>query len=102
MTDHEPLGDLIDYLISNAKTLTYSDMFQLALSAVQCLVKLHQVDIAHCDIKPDNMVVVKSKDAKLGIKLIDFAFSREYTKDLIITSKGTFNYMPPEQLLDEP
>ena len=48
------------------------------------------------------MVVVKSKDSKLGIKLIDFAFSREYTKDLIITSNGTFNYMPPEQLLDEP
>ena len=66
------------------------------------MVKLHQVDIAHCDLKPDNMVVVRSKESKLGIKLIDFAFSREYTKDLIITSKGTFNYMPPEQLLDEP
>jgi len=40
------------------------------------MVKLHSVDIAHCDIKPDNMVVVKTKDSHLGIKLIDFAFSR--------------------------
>ena len=77
MTDHEPLGDLIDYLISNAKILTYSDMFQLALSAVQCLVLLHQADIAHCDIKPENMVVVISEDSSLGVMLIDFGFSLE-------------------------
>ena len=77
MTDHEPLGDLIDYLNSNLKTLTLADKFQLALSAVQCLVLLHQADIAHCDIKPDNMVVVISEDSSLGVKLIDFGVSRE-------------------------
>jgi serine/threonine protein kinase len=60
------------------------------------LVKLHSVDIAHCDIKPDNMVVVKSKDSGLGIKLIDFAFSKQCSKTLIKSERGTFNYMPPE------
>ncbi len=83
MTDLEPLGDLIDYLNSNLKTLTYSDKFQLALSAVQCLVLLHQADIAHCDLKPDNMVVVISEDSSLGIKLIDFGFSLECKNKLI-------------------
>ena len=101
VTNYEPLGDLITYLLSNGKSLTYPDQFQLAFSAVQCLVKLHQVDIAHCDLKPDNMVVVRSKDSGFGIKLIDFAFSRECAKDLIKTQKGTFNYMPPEQLMGE-
>jgi serine/threonine protein kinase len=47
------------------------------------------------------MVVVKTKDSHLGIKLIDFAFSRQCTKKLIKSEKGTFNYMPPEQLLGE-
>ena len=47
------------------------------------------------------MVVVKTKDSNLGVKLIDFAFSQECSSKLIKTEKGTFNYMPPEMLLGE-
>jgi hypothetical protein len=42
------------------------------------------------------MVVVKSEDSSLSIKLIDFAFSKECTKEMIIASEGTLNCMPPE------
>ena len=60
VSTYEPLGDLITYLISNGKMMTYSDRFWLSLSAVECMARLHAANIAHCDIKLDNMVVVKN------------------------------------------
>ena len=55
---------------------------------------LHRKSIAHCDIKPDNIVIFNNNIAKL----IDFSRSiRVYTEsDYPITPEGTLYYVSPE------
>ena len=65
------------------------------------LVYLHGKNVAHCDIKPDNLLI--GKDGKL--KLVDFCLAKSVNPDVMIHSLeiyGTRPYMAPEifQLLE--
>jgi serine/threonine protein kinase len=47
-----------------------------ALAAVEPLVHLHSLGIVHCDLKPDNLFVLKSGSDDLVLKLGDLGMSQ--------------------------
>lgn len=66
------------------------------------LEKLHDNDIAHLDIKPQNLLLTESFP-KGDIKLCDFGISRRITKDCEIREIcGTPDYVAPEILSYDP
>jgi serine/threonine protein kinase len=58
---------------------------------------IHQKDIVHCDIKPENVKIGLSSDGKTitSVKIIDFGLSRPIGK-IQQWSAGTHDYMAPE------
>jgi len=85
-------GDLLDYLMcghfSETLARTYFQKFCLALKAC------HENNVAHCDIKPDNIFLNEEFDLKLG----DFGMAQYvYQKDTLLSEYcGTKSYMSPE------
>lgn len=66
----------------------------LTESMCKALESLHDKNIVHCDIKPNNMIIVDDE-----ILLIDFGVSRNlYDKKIIVTDEdmGTLGYMCEE------
>ena len=88
--DWELLSDRIA-----VKKLSKHQVRSVAKQLLQALILLHEHDIVHKDIKPENIMI----DSFGNIKLIDFdiahLFSEDKTKDT--TLKGSKDYAPPEQ-----
>lgn len=97
--EHCPGIDLFDYLnkpkfLRGANMTKFASLFLQILDAV-CY--LHDINIAHMDIKLENIMYNKKENS---IKLIDFGQS-EFFKDgekyiYIKNFKGTIQYLPPE------
>ena len=60
---------------------------------------LHRKNIAHRDIKPENLLI----DSNFRIKLCDFGWSNTISKKSVRKSVcGTYEYMPPEVVNEQP
>jgi serine/threonine protein kinase len=60
---------------------------------------LHRKKIAHRDIKPENLLI----DSNFRIKLCDFGWSNVISKKNVRKSVcGTYEYMPPEVVNEQP
>lgn len=65
----------------------------------------HQKGFVHRDIKPSNVLIFR-RDNRLSAKIADFGLAKNYQDagfsllSRLEEVKGTFAYMPPEQLVD--
>ena len=58
---------------------------------------IHNKNICHRDIKLENFIYTYDKNKNLLVKLIDFEFSRQFSRDEYITGRlGTPSYAAPE------
>nr|CAH8821939.1 unnamed protein product [Trichobilharzia regenti] len=64
---------------------------------LRCVNELHDLEIVHLDLKPQNFVLVNRR-----LKLIDFSTSHELSKESVISDDwvnlGTVSFMSPERL----
>ena len=60
---------------------------------------LHQLNIVHRDVKPENLLIVNRHDGRKSIKLADFGLSIEVKSPMFLVC-GTPTYVAPE-ILDE-
>jgi len=70
---------------------------ELAYQMLCALVHIHEKRICHLDIKPINFIL-KSKDPRPLLKLIDFEFAADILKESAVVPRGTLGYMAPELL----
>eukprot|EP00455_Lapot_gusevi_P013836 TRINITY_DN1682_c0_g1_i1.p1 TRINITY_DN1682_c0_g1~~TRINITY_DN1682_c0_g1_i1.p1 ORF type:complete len:491 (-),score=204.28 TRINITY_DN1682_c0_g1_i1:224-1696(-) len=90
-------GELFDR-IQEKGTYSEKDAQEVLAQMVEAVRTLHSLDIAHCDIKPDNFLF-GNRDPHAPLKMIDFGHShkvgpREYLRTLC----GTPYYVAPEVL----
>jgi len=88
-------GSLEDILAKRQQKLSEKDAKIIIYQILNGLLAIHTKDIAHRDLKPDNIFVHK-KLFKIG----DFGFATD--KDKFTTQLGTQPYMAPEILCENP
>ncbi|TAG38632.1 MAG: serine/threonine protein kinase [Cytophagia bacterium] len=90
-------GYSLKELVSKKTKLSIEEAINYAEQLLNTLQQVHQYNILHRDIKPDNILIDKNTDT---ICLIDFGIAREYMTDKTITNTQimyTPGYAPPEQ-----
>lgn len=92
ITEFCSCGNLYDYIYEHQDDMSTEDVKFFIKSIIEAVLHIHSIGIAHCDIKPNNILL----DDQLNPKLCDFNLSKKvkYTKDM--TCGGTFPYMAPE------
>ena len=86
--------DLLDYILTKNK-LSEEESLKFFQQLINALFYLHSQNIAHRDIKIDNMLLDRNRD----LKLVDFGLSTKYPDDNLLDQPcGTVVYAAPEVL----
>ncbi|CAF3278762.1 unnamed protein product [Rotaria sp. Silwood2] len=97
--------DMLNFILSNAnpKSRLNEDVTRfLAFQLVAAIRYLHFKNIAHCDLKPDNVLLNMYPDDVVHLKIGDFGYARTINEhSLRYTKVGTTAYLPPEVSLDQ-
>jgi len=93
-------GDLFDR-IGAKKSYTEADARDLCVKMLQAMAYCHSKKIAHCDMKPKNLLLV-SDESDNDIKFADFGFAaRVYEPKTLTKQCGTPFFVSPEILMRE-
>lgn len=92
-------GCTLTHLINNRKPLPEKDALQIAILLCDPLQYMHEHGIAHCDLKPDNVMISTDRT----IRLLDFGIAAQSQAKHKLMSGfappvGTPDYMAPEQV----
>lgn len=94
-------GDLFDR-IGKKKTYSEADARDLIVKMLKAVAYCHQRHIAHCDMKPKNLLLM-SDDNDSFIKLADFGFAARVHESKSLTKQcGTPFFVSPEILMRKP
>lgn len=81
------------YVENRIEPMDFIQAWNFLLPIINALEKMHEKNLIHRDINPDNIIVREDKT----LKLIDFGSAREYADDVTMTSLVKGGYAPPEQ-----
>jgi serine/threonine protein kinase len=94
-------GDLFDR-IGEKKSYNEADARDLVVKMLKAVAYCHQRKIAHCDMKPKNLLLISEEDDSF-IKLADFGFAARVHKPKSLTKQcGTPFFVAPEILCRRP
>lgn len=96
-------GTSLQDILDGDEQLSASDVIKIGIKLADALSHTHEREVIHRDIKPDNIILSKSR----GPVLIDFDIARArdhetitLLKDGMSIYRGTIRYSAPEQLSD--
>ncbi|XP_060210963.1 G-type lectin S-receptor-like serine/threonine-protein kinase LECRK2, partial [Lycium barbarum] len=101
--EHMETGSVADLLFKDCR-LSWSQRVQVAIDTAKGLFYLHEecsIQIIHCDIKPQNVLL----DENLTAKIADFGIAKLLGKDQTRTTtkiRGTRGYVAPEWFRNMP
>lgn len=91
------LSMLLEYIpgknLGQRPDLPMSKIIDIFLQTCRALQRMHEMGFLHCDLKPDNIIVMHNGWAKI----IDFGFSCKINTELG-NLKGTRDFIAPEQV----
>ena len=83
-------------------TLSHREVARIGLQLLTALSKAHKQNIIHRDLKPSNIMLTRSDDGKLLVKVLDFGIAKNIHSSNTATRTmgmvGTLYYMSPEQI----
>jgi len=94
ITEYCSKGTLCGYITSHGK-LDEEVAKMFFYQIMSALAYLHKIDVAHRDIKSDNIFIDKDNNVKIG----DLGLSSDQTGDALKTECGTHSYCAPEILM---
>ena len=83
------------YIENRIESMNFSQAWDFFLPIIDALEKIHEKNLIHRDINPDNIIVREDET----LKLIDFGSAREYASDVTMTAIVKGGYAPPEQYM---
>jgi len=88
-------GELLSQITERGEELKKKQIRSVAKQVLSALEKLHEVEIIHRDIKPDNIIIDKNGH----VRLLDYDIAKIYRKEVRRDTEamGTFGYAPIEQ-----
>jgi serine/threonine-protein kinase len=95
-------GESATDLIRRAGPLPTKRVIEIGLDILEALSHAHELGYVHRDVKPSNVLLTRSGEAKLA----DFGLARAYQASVLSgltasgSTGGTPEFMPPEQVLD--
>ncbi|KAE8076496.1 hypothetical protein FH972_015143 [Carpinus fangiana] len=91
-------GSLLDLIVKSGGGLSESDVRKHTKSLLVGLKHIHDRGFVHCDLKPDNVLLVPTADADgFEVKIADFGLAkRAYTSCETPSWRGTPWYLAPE------
>jgi 5'-AMP-activated protein kinase catalytic alpha subunit len=93
--EYAPGGELFNYIVSKKKLDEEEASFFFS-QIIHALDFIHKQNIAHRDVKPENMLLTENNT----IKFIDFGLSNQYNKGgMLKTPCGSPCYAAPEMIL---
>ena len=93
--EYAPGGELFNYIVKK-KYLDEKEASFFFIQIIHALDFIHKHQIAHRDVKPENMLLTENNT----IKMIDFGLSNQYNKgSMLKTPCGSPCYAAPEMLL---
>nr|CAB3266649.1 serine/threonine-protein kinase 17A-like [Phallusia mammillata] len=94
-------GEIFDYCVGLKDAFSETKVRQLFRQILEAVDFLHDRNIVHLDLKPQNILLTDEKDG--DIKLVDFGLSKHLSENLEIREiLGTPDYVAPEVLNFEP
>ncbi|EGD83129.1 camk/mapkapk/mapkapk protein kinase [Salpingoeca rosetta] len=94
-------GTLFDHARQLGFQYTERVVSNLFRQVVECVDKIHSLNIAHRDIKPENVLLCHDGDAT-RVKLTDMAFAHFDRGHSMASECGTPEYQAPETQIDHP
>lgn len=80
------------------KRLSLETALEFAQQMIEAVAYAHRMKIIHCDIKPENMILLP--DGRL--QLTDFGIAKIAQRTIHGSGSGTVGYMAPEQAMGRP
>jgi serine/threonine protein kinase len=84
--------EMLHHLLKEAGKFPLKTALQYALELADVLAHLHHIEIIHCDVKPENIMITEGK-----LKILEFSIANHRLKRENM-STGTPPYMSPEAL----
>ena len=82
--------------------LTSREVARVGLQLLTALSKAHKQNIIHRDLKPSNIMLTRSDDGRMLVKVLDFGIAKNVQGSNAVTrtmgTVGTLYYMSPEQI----
>ncbi|MGH7504598.1 MAG: serine/threonine-protein kinase, partial [Longimicrobiales bacterium] len=99
-------GETLKDLLDRERRLPVERAVAIAIQVAEALDAAHDVGVVHRDLKPGNIMLVRGRDGRDVVKVVDFdiakgpdAAGEEVTRMGFVV--GTPEYMSPEQLMGE-
>ncbi|KAL0638702.1 hypothetical protein Q9L58_002280 [Maublancomyces gigas] len=95
--EYVPHGDLSQYIEDHgASAKAHREVGEITSQILEGLVVLHDRDICHRDLKPQNILI--ASPSPIWIKISDFGISKRTSGTSLNTNCGTICYQAPEQM----
>lgn len=94
-------GEQLSATLGREKTFSLKQACDVVLQVAEALNYIHSKDIIHCDIKTENILMVRdegSKRRKQTVKLLDFGLARRAAERPGDRLSGTPQYVAPERI----
>jgi len=109
MTEEFVEGISLQDAIAESGWLSVELALGIAAQVASGLVAAHEMGVVHCDLKPGNIMLTRSPEGMLMVKVLDFGIAKimPLSGDTVLrltqsgTMQGSLLYMSPEQCLDE-
>jgi len=100
-------GESLGEILRREGPLSFDRVAPMAMQVLSALAEAHEKGVIHRDIKPDNIMVLPTRDGAQFVKVLDFGLAKFLESEEMneITQRGalvgTPYYMSPEQVRSE-